>query len=174
MSNHDEAVSIGFAITTSQQGNIECNACDDLKYNESADNVKLWTVDKGYLTKDGEITNLGWDQINKDIQQLESNCLTYLERIFRSARDEGHSDEDLVGTTWVNMKDRKQMKFIKNLICVDDDSGELSFDYWNCDDKKATSIIFADVSEFTQAIVDTQIRFFDIPDKLLKKIMPTY
>lgn len=43
-----------------------------------------------------------WDLINKDIYQIEKNMIGVLKSLFGNARDEGHSDDDLIGIVYLN------------------------------------------------------------------------
>jgi hypothetical protein len=70
----------GWAIATASQFVIEDNAAED----------GIDTHNEAF-----------WNEVNTAVSQLERNILRVLGRIGFSVRDEGHGDDDLVGSGWV-------------------------------------------------------------------------
>lgn len=66
-----------------------------------------------FLTKEGAITDAGWKQLNEDIPRIERNAMAWLRKTFNSARDDGHSGEELVGSVWYDPADERQMELIE-------------------------------------------------------------
>lgn len=90
-----------FAIGIYHQDHIEENLREriDPRYGD-ADLRREWTA-AGWIDKEGELTQKGWDLLNDDIDKLERNSLSWLRRKFQHARDDGHSSTDeLVGSFW--------------------------------------------------------------------------
>lgn len=102
----------GFAIALSQQREIEERALE--KFGEDPDEeFQKLSVEAGFVTKDGSITEAGWAQLQKDMQQAERNALAWLKKHFVGARDEGHdSHDDLIGTLYWNPRSKKQREMI--------------------------------------------------------------
>ena len=92
---------LGFAIGTTDELTIECNARDRACYDE--------VLHKG-VKKDGTITERGWEHINEDIPKMERRFLAELKRVTGfTFRDEGHDSRgDLVGSCWVNLMEHPE------------------------------------------------------------------
>ena len=71
---------IGFAIRTSTETEIT----------DAAENAGL------------TLTSDDWKQLNLDSAQLERNILSLLHGVYGNASDEGHSDDELIGSIWVS------------------------------------------------------------------------
>src|SRR5208337_1893174 len=88
----------GFAIATYDEHHIDSNADErfGIKYGDAQERKHFKAL--GLLDAAGKIAPSGWAQLNKDVLTLERNAMAWLRKSFTSARDEGHSDSDLVGT----------------------------------------------------------------------------
>lgn len=73
----DKEFNFGWAITTSNEAVITSNAHEDA-------------------------IQLNWDKINEDIGRIERNLVSACLKLDIRLRDEGHSDDALVGSGWVN------------------------------------------------------------------------
>lgn len=82
---------IGFSIYTDHEGLLEQNFNEDYGRNPDRND---------------------WDLINKDLEIIENSALKYLGKTFQSARDEGHDNDSLIGTLFVDRGNRKQMEII--------------------------------------------------------------
>jgi hypothetical protein len=102
----------GFAIDCGDDRTIADAAHEAFVEHES---IKELAVDAGYMTSAGEITKAGWEQLSKDVMQIERNCLAWLKKSFpNGVRDEGHdSRDDLVGTLWWNPRSKKQRELLE-------------------------------------------------------------
>lgn len=96
--------SCGFAIYTDPQSIIEANA---------EDKAQEFGAVPGLVTKDGKITNAGWDQLTQDINRIEGNALGWLKKKFDGARDDGHSGDELVGSVWYDPTNKDQFELLK-------------------------------------------------------------
>lgn len=150
----------GFAIGTYTQDIVESNAKDHLgpKYGDPHDRAEAMSA--GMVDADGDITPKGWDQLNEDILQLERNSVAWLRKTFESARDEGHGDDELIGTFWYDPKKLKQAEMllmgINERIDMSDSSyGDLAETVWK------------GVSPFGQDVLGGAISFMDIPQDAL-------
>ena len=117
----------GFDIDTYDEDYIECNARDE--------NI--------------ELTKEIWEQLNRDIQQLETNVMAYCRKQFNIyMRDEGHDSSGvLLGSCW-GEDDSK----IKN--CTEEDNGLQSHEM--------NESVYNHISEIGKKILDIRINFFDI------------
>jgi len=153
--NTSEEKSCGFAIGIYGEDMIEANA------NELYSDDRLSDGDERFMTKGGTgINEAGWAQLNKDIPILERNCLDWLKKKFKSARDEGHDKYgDLIGSVWYDPADKEQLELLE-LACPspgraeridmhDAGFGDLSYSCWR------------GVSTFGQAVLSGSIVFFD-------------
>jgi len=53
-----------------------------------------------------------WEQINKDVMTVERNAVAYLNKVLGQVRDEGHSDDDLIGSVWCPWTNKKGLEII--------------------------------------------------------------
>ena len=142
----------GFSISTYGEDIIESNLEDLLsRYPEAAEELKR----RRYLGKRGAITKRGWDRLFMDSARLERNALRWLRRTFTSARDEGHSGEELVGTLWYDADDAGQMELLElgqeeRIDMIDSSYGDFAEE------------AFEGVSDFGQSLLGGQINFFDV------------
>lgn len=127
----DEAVQIGFAIVTGNSDMVEDNVYDDIRTGESGPRYEELSKHIGTLvTEDGKITRAGWDQLTEDSMQVERNVLAWLDKTFEAASDEGHSDNDLVGSLFVDPSNKAQMDEIQSGEPYDDGYRRVvNFDY---------------------------------------------
>jgi hypothetical protein len=103
-----------FEISTYDQSLIEENAREKFstKWGDPDDRKKM--IAAGFITDEDEpeITAEGWEQLNKDIEQLEQNSLRWLRSAFVHIRSDGHHDETLVGVVWFDPKKKSQAGLI--------------------------------------------------------------
>ena len=103
--------SAGFAVDFYGQDIIESNAEDSFREAGTAQKHEMLAT--GFIDKQGAITKKGWNQLNKDIAQIERNAMTWLRKTFHNARDEGHGQhEDLIGSFWFDPLDPEQAHLI--------------------------------------------------------------
>lgn len=152
----ENAGSCGFAVQTYDQSLIEENARDKFtSRGEYAADRPILLADK-LIRGDGQITDRGWEQLNKDVQRLEINALRWLQKRFINARDEGHDKhDDLIGTLWFDPDDADQMELIElgeieRIDMTDGSFGNLVDDVW------------MGVSDFGVCVLGGSISFYDI------------
>lgn len=148
--------SCGFAISIYDQSMIEENAAERVREEGTEGFGRL-------VTKKGEITNAGWDQLNKDVSQLERNSLNWLKKKFGGARDDGHDSDDLVGSVWYDPENTEQMELLElaspspgrseRIDMQDASFGDLSHTVWE------------GVSDFGEAVLGGAITFFDCDEE---------
>lgn len=150
----------GFGIGTYGEDIVESNAEEHYgpKYGNPADRAEA--MREGLVDAKGEITHKGWEQLNEDISQLERNSMTWLRKTFESARDEGHGDEELVGTFWFDPKNLKQAEML--LMGVNDRIDMSDSSYGDLADT-----VWKGVSPFGQSVLGGSITFNDIPPDAL-------
>jgi len=142
-----ENIRFGFSIYTSQE--------DIIKDNAKERGIKL--------------TNHAWEQINKDISQLEKNAMKLLSQNGFIIRDEGHGDSDLVGSAWLRYIATHQLP---DYVVVDPRAldvmkalkwdNQISTSSGTIDDIPGSSAIWKDVSEVGKQVLDVSISFFDV------------
>jgi hypothetical protein len=150
----------GFGIGTYGEDIVESNAMDKLgpKYGDPRDRAEAMSA--GLVDARGKITAKGWEQLNEDIGQLERNSMAWLRKTFGSARDEGHSDDELIGTFWYDTTNLKHAEMLlmgvnERIDMSDSSYGDLAETVWK------------DVSPFGQDVLGGAISFFDIPKEAL-------
>jgi hypothetical protein len=101
-----------FEVSTYSQGLIEDNARE--RFGRHGDRIaRAEALAAGLIDDDAEITAQGWQQLNEDIEQLEVNALKWLKKTFSHVRDDGHSDDSLVGAVWFDPTDKRQAELIE-------------------------------------------------------------
>jgi hypothetical protein len=147
----------GFAIGIHDEGVIEDNTRELMSSPEWRGEM----VHDGFVTKDGEITRKGWDQLNADIVKVERNSLSWLRRTFNHVRDDGHSSHDeLVGSFWFDPTDYNHAWLVElaspspgrseRIDMVDSSYGDLA------------SYALNGISRFGESVLGGQITFFDV------------
>jgi len=104
--------SVSFDLHFDHEDVIEANADErfGLKYGDAAD--RLRGQKDGWLNAAGELTPEGWDQLVQDELIIENNAMRWMRKNFLYARDDGHSNDDLVGEVWFNLNNPKQVSII--------------------------------------------------------------
>ena len=130
----------GFAIVTDSQDVIEDNFRDR----------------RGREPSDEE-----WKQINKDVQTVERNAVAYLNKVLGQVRDEGHSDDDLIGSVWCPWTNKEGLEIIWTNR---DEAGhqELS--------NKESIAFFKGVSKVGLDAFDARFYFFDIESEDMERL----
>lgn len=144
----------GFAVSIDPQHIIEDTASD--RFDEGGEYRKFAT-DEGLIDGDGGITEAGWDLLNEDIQTIERNAMKWLNTTFRSARSEGHDNDDLVGTFWFDPTDLEQARLV-NLAAP----GAERIDMVDLSYGNFAHTAFDGVSDFGATLLGGSITFFDI------------
>jgi len=131
--------SVGFAIITPTQDAIEQDAVNILER---------------------ELTDDDWELINEDIGTLEGNTLEYISDTLEKVRDEGHSGDELIGTTWYDANNTEQVGFVMSRSEHAD----------NADPEVADAIYEGThdgLSEVGRELLWGQVRieFFDVPEE---------
>jgi hypothetical protein len=156
-----EEASAGFAIHTDHQDVIESNAREHfgLDYGDAKDRAKMMKA--GFVGHQGEITDRGWEQLNKDISTLERNALAWLRKTFISASDQGHgSDGDLFGGLSF---DPRSVKQARNIYYGAREGRQERIDFTDTSHGDfAGSGAWKGVSDFGQDVLGGHITFFDI------------
>jgi len=122
--------SCGFAITTADEYVIRENIREDVR--RYPREFKEF-IGKGYVTADGEITDIGWDVLNEEGWPFaERAAVKWLDRTFNSAGSEGHGGQfgdDLIGTLYFNPSMPAQMRELESHddAVVEHNGGELIF-----------------------------------------------
>ena len=150
------AKSAGFAVGIYSQAIIEENARD--KVHEFGQRG----VSK-FVTKQGAITDAGWEQLNRDIRSIERNALRWLRKTFVDARDEGHgSDDDLIGTVWYDPNNADQMELLE----LASDAGRSErVDMVDASFGDFAETAFDGVSDFGASVLGGAIVFFDVDEE---------
>lgn len=137
--DHDSIkdISFGFAISTSPQQMVE----------DAAAELGL------------ELNDQSWEQINKDIERIENNCIALLKHHGLRLSPEGHgSDDALVGTAWVK-PGGPGWKWIKEW---ENDTEPLSTTSGTLTSVEGAEKLFDGVSEMGQRVLDISVGFFDL------------
>lgn len=162
----------GFAISVYHQDHIEENAHEraDARYGDPE-----WTeemVRLGLLTKRGEITNKGWDQLGEDIDRLERNSLAWMKRTFGHVRAEGHdSHDDLVGTFWFDPTNYDQAWLVE--LASSSPGRSERIDMSDASYGSLAHMAFDGVSDFGASVLGGQITFFDVSPETWETIEST-
>ena len=133
----DNIKDVGFAIVTPHEDLIEDNALDKF---------------------DRELTSEDWDTLNGDISKLEGNAFKYLEEKIHSVRDEGHDENDLVGTAWYDTDNSDMVDFIMG-NSLQAENTEHEYD--------PRGVFYEGLSEIGKDLLADTVRFefFDISDE---------
>ena len=140
---------VGFAMYFTDEGTIEINARE-----RHAEGM----LKKG-ATKNGEITDSGWEHINSDMRDMEMRLLVELHKATGiTFREEGHNGNgDLVGSCWVNIKEHPEAVKFMYAYYSDDECTEVR-DIEGVNENK----IYANVHPVTRHSVDMYFGFIDI------------
>ena len=164
----------GFAIGVYDEGILESNADErfgrhgDVADRQRAEGEGLINTDNG--TKAVTITQKGWDQLNEDIRRIEANALNWMGRKFIQVRDEGHGQDDLVGTFWFDPTDEEQAWLVdlaadtgrqERIDMVDTSYGDLA------------NTVFDGVSDFGASVLGGGITFFDVKPEDMEVVEQT-
>ena len=155
MPTHDEQ-SAGFAVRTYTQRQITDNAREKYGSSYGDPQERMEMVRGGFVNEQGAITVRGWKTLNEDIRHIERNAVGWLKKNFLSARDEGHGDDELVGTVWYRPTDKKQTSMLMDGVEGERLDLEGYKDLWRD--------AWAGVSEFGQSVLGGEIVFFDFAD----------
>lgn len=159
--SEDNEIQIGFSIATTDERVIKDNANErwGANYGEPEEGAEF--VKAGFIEteKDGDvkITSKGWSQLNKDIERIERNMLNIMRRVLSGASDEGHNDDSLVGSAWIDPNNKKHLEIVNGEFGDGRESyqgtgsGTLDrvFDKWT-----------DGVSDFCLSIIDVSLYFF--------------
>jgi len=146
----------GFGIGIYSEWVVEENAEEHFGPKDGDPEDRATAMKAGLVDADGKITKKGWDQLNKDIGVLERNSMAWLRKTFNSARDEGHGDDELIGTFWydtgkVNQAEMLVMGIRERIDMSDSSYGDLADSVWK------------GVSSFGQGTLGGAISFSDVP-----------
>jgi hypothetical protein len=158
----------GFAVGVYDQRLVEENAHE--RFNEDPE-FKKKAIKEGLLEiRSGDITQAGWQQLNADIRQIESNALTWLHKKFVNARNEGHDDTDLVGTFWFDPTDPDQAY----LVDLAADSGRQErIDMQDASFGDLSDTVWEGVSDFGASVLGGGITFFDVEPEDMEVVEQT-
>jgi hypothetical protein len=158
----------GFAVGVYDQRLVEENAHE--RFNEDPE-FKKKAIKEGLLEiRSGDITQAGWQQLNTDIRQIESNALTWLHEKFVNARSEGHDDNDLVGSFWFDPTNPDQAY----LVDLAADSGRQErIDMQDASFGDLSDTVWEGVSDFGAAVLGGGITFFDVKPEDMEVVEQT-
>ncbi len=130
-------LNVGFAIGTSTQEVIDDNFREEFGR---------------------DATETDWDTLREDILQIERNAVNFLRRKLGAIRDEGHSDDDLIGTCWVDWSNRAGLEYVHGY-----------YEEWHphaLDTETGTALI--EGTSRLASVIDPEISFFNIdpPDDM--------
>lgn len=106
-----------------------------------------------------ELTSEDWeDVLPEDIGTIEMNSLGYLQRVIHNARDEGHDENDLIGTAWYDASNKEQTDFVMERS-EHADNAESEYD--------PKGELYKGLSDIGQSLLADRVRFefFDVPDE---------
>jgi len=173
MARKPDEADAGFAIGVYEQGIIESNADD--RFGRSGDpEDRKWAEEEGLFnsdsgTREGTITEKGWDLLNDDVAKIEKNAMVWMKRKFLDARDEGHSD-DLVGTFWFDPKNPDHAQ----LVDLAADTGRQErIDMVDLSYGDLAHTAFDGVSDFGGMVLGGGITFFDVKPEDMEVIEQT-
>lgn len=150
--------SAGFAIHTDHQDVIEDNAKERFGTNYGDAKERAKRMKAGLVDAEGEITDEGWEQLNKDMGVLEDNALAWLRKIFGRASDQGHDSQgDLIGGLSF---DPRSPVHAYNIVMGKDE--RIDFSDASYGDFARSGNAWKGVSTFGQELLGGQISFFDI------------
>ena len=147
----------GFVVFTYHEDIIKDNARDRFGpvHGDAVERAKRMRAH--LVDAQGEITDRGWEQLNKDISTLERNALAWLRKTFGHASDQGHdSHGDLIGSLSFDPHSPEQAY---NIVIGKNERVDFSdTSYGNL----ARSGAWKGVSTFGQDVLGGHITFFDI------------
>jgi hypothetical protein len=152
---YSETLTAGFAIATWAESTIEEDSRERFgpDYGDPDERVRL--LDERMIEDDGTPTRKGWEALNNDLMRLERNVVRWLGKAFESARDEGHSDDELIGSIRYDPDSSYQRELISSAryeaVDINDvGRGDLADDAWT------------GVSDFGLAVLGADLVFFDV------------
>jgi hypothetical protein len=153
----------GFAISTYSQDIVESNAVEHFgpKHGDPSDRKKALSA--SLVSSTGATTRKGWAVLNKDVQKLELNSMEWLRKTFENAREEGHNDDELVGTFWFDASNKHQAEMVEMGVHERIDMSDASFG-------DLAKSVWSGVSWFGQAVLGGAISFFDIDADAMEEI----
>lgn len=154
--NSSNEKSCGFAIGTYDERMIEEDARAFVEEHE------LPREFEKFLNANGTITPAGWEQINKDVSKIERNAVAWLRKTFVSARDDGHTGNELVGSVWYDPSNKDQMELLE-LASPSPGRGE-RIDFQDRSFGNFSSSMDG-VSRFGQTVIGGCIVFFDVDEE---------
>lgn len=113
-----------------------------------------------------ELSDADWNQINADIHALERNACDVLRDNNIRCEPEGHGDDDLVGSAWINADSDPTLTVILPSHKALELMWKAQHHYLNSYDGSIEEIdpnktLWKGVSELGQSLVDVTISFFD-------------
>ena len=125
-------LSAGFTISTGTEDMVKANA-----------------EEKGKT-----LTDADWEVINKDCSQLERNAMKLLESKGVHCRDEGHSEDNLIGSCWPVAGKEQEFRDFVTARNEDADPADGGYFY--------EPALYDNVSELGSEILDVHVTFFDL------------
>jgi len=162
-----------FEISTYDQHLIEENARERFSTKYGDQDERDAASAAGFITDNTypEITDEGWVQLNKDIQQLEQNALRWLKKTFVHVRNDGHADETLVGVVWFDPTKKRQAELI-NLASASPGASE-RIDMVDASFGDLAASAFDGVSDFGSSILGGAIHFSEVTPESWEAIEAT-
>ena len=161
----------GFAIGTYDAQHIEDNAREraDARYGEPEWRDEM--ARRGLIDQEGEISDRGWAQLNRDIDRIERNALAWMRSTFNNVRDEGHDQyDDLRGTFWFDPTNDTQAWLVE-LASPSGHNERIDMSDASYGDLADTA--FTGVSDFGASVLGGQITFFDVQPEDMDTIEQT-
>ena len=158
----------GFAVGFDPQDVIEENArekVDDPEWFKHASK-------EGVVTEAGDITDHGWEILNKDIGRIEQNALRWLRQKFEGVRDEGHGGhggDELIGTFWFDPLNPDQAHLIE---LAADTGRQERIDMTDASYGDFANTAFDGVSDFGASVLGGSITFFNVEPEDIEVINP--
>ena len=162
----------GFDISTYGEDMIESNAEERFSTKYGDPNDRAEALRAGLIDANAEITEKGWEQLNRDSVQLERNALVWLKRVFIHARDDGHdSNGSLVGAFWFDPSNLRHAVLVELASSSPGRSERIDMADLSYGDLAKT--VFEGVSDFGEQLLGGQITFFDVPEEVWETIENT-
>lgn len=156
----------GFAVAIGHESLIEDNIRDRITDKHYTNDKSVQeALKKKWVTPEGNITDKGWVQLNKDIQKIERNAVAWLSKTFSGASDQGHGNDDLIGNVQVKHTDKKQMKkfggeFVNKGTYINREGG-MNSSFGNRD----FMAFMKGTSGLAGLGINVEIEFFDVPEE---------
>ena len=142
------SIQFGFAVHTSDDYEVKQNAMEH--------GIKLT----------GDLTKGHWKTLADDMMALERNAMMLLKRNGFDVRDEGHSDDELIGSAWIQHRHtvaagkfpaKEAVKALKRFIDTDEpfrtSSGSINKLLYS-------RYLYAGVSKLGRSLIDVDISIF--------------